>query len=76
MEVKMDRRMKMVKYALLVVGILAVLAVFLLFFLPTRAFGTAALVQVLTATWWIYLVIIALCFVLYFIIKLLFGKKK
>lgn len=67
----MEKRMKMVKYALLVVGILGVLAVFLLFFLPTRAF-----VPVLAATWWIYLVIIALCIVLYYIIKLLFGKKK
>jgi len=67
----MDRRMKMVKYALLVIGILAVLAVFLLFYLPTRA-----LVPVLSQTWWIYLVIIALCVVLYYIIKLIFGKKK
>lgn len=67
----MDRRMKMVKYALLVIGILGVVGVFLFFFLPTRAFT-----QVITATWWIYLVIIAVCIVLYFLIKLIFGKKK
>lgn len=67
----MDRRMKMVKYALLVIGILGVLGVFLFFFLPTRA-----LTPVLTATWWIYLVIIAVCIILYYIIKLIFGKKK
>lgn len=71
----MDRRMKMVKYALLVIGILGVLGVFLFFFLPTRL-AAGSLGAVLTATWWIYLVIIALCIILYYIIKLIFGKKK
>jgi len=71
----MDRRLKMAKYALLVVGILAVVGVFLVFYLATPKVA-GAFMAILTQTWWLYLIIIALCFILYFIIKLLFGKKK
>jgi hypothetical protein len=65
----------MAKYALLVVGILAVVGVFLVFYLATPKVA-GAFMAILTQTWWLYLIIIALCFILYFIIKLLFGKKK
>lgn len=81
----MDRRMKMVKYALIIIGILAVLGLLIFFYLGSqaqniasganKAFGTV-LMAALSQTWWIYLVIIAVCIVLYFLIKLIFGKKK
>lgn len=69
------RRLKMLRYTLIVLALLAIVGIFLLFYLPLST-APNALMAVLSQTWYIYLIVIAAALVIYLIIWLLFGKKK